>query len=42
MAELEHNQVRLYPFDSEEDDEQEHALNARIRVSNFLSPRTHG
>jgi septin 3/9/12 len=32
MAELEHNQVRLYPFDSEEDDEQEHALNARIRV----------
>lgn len=33
MAELVHNQIRLYPFDAEENDEEELTLNERIRVS---------
>lgn len=32
MAELRHNQIRLYPFDSEEDDDLEMDVNSRIRV----------
>jgi septin 3/9/12 len=34
-----HNQIRLYPFDAEENDEEELNLNERIRVSSFLSYR---
>lgn len=30
-AELQHNAIRLYPFDTEDHDEEERALNARIR-----------
>lgn len=33
MAELQYNQIRLYPFDAEELDEEELQLNERIRVS---------
>lgn len=33
MAELLHNQIRLYPFDAEEHDDEELQLNERIRVS---------
>ena len=33
MAEMQHHQIRLYPFDSEENDETELQLNERIRVS---------
>jgi septin 3/9/12 len=35
MAEMLHNQIRLYPFDAEELDEEELQLNERIRVSPF-------
>jgi len=31
MAEMQHNQIRLYPFDAEENDEEELQLNSRIR-----------
>jgi len=33
MAEMQHNQIRSYPFDAEENDEEELQLNERIRVS---------
>lgn len=33
MSELVHNQIRLYPFDAEENDKEELELNERIRVS---------
>lgn len=36
MAELLHNQIRLYPFDAEELDETEMELNERIRVCPFV------
>jgi septin 3/9/12 len=36
MAEMQFNQIRLYPFDAEENDEEEIALNDRIRVSSSL------
>jgi hypothetical protein len=36
MAELLHNQIRLYPFDAEELDETELELNERIRVCPFV------
>jgi septin 3/9/12 len=32
MAELQHHQIRLYPFDAEEHDDEELQLNERIRV----------
>lgn len=32
MAEMQHNQIRSYPFDAEESDEEELQLNERIRV----------
>jgi septin 3/9/12 len=35
MAEMQHHQIRLYPFDSEENDAEELALNERIRVSSY-------
>ena len=31
MAEMQYNQIRMYPFDSEESDEAELQLNERIR-----------
>jgi septin 3/9/12 len=40
MAEMQHNQIRSYPFDAEENDEEELQLNERIRVS-YLGER-HG
>ena len=36
MAELQHNQIRLYPFDAEENDDEELQLNTRIRVSSAV------
>ena len=36
MAEMQHHQVRLYPFDAEENDDEELQLNERIRVSSSL------
>ena len=33
MAEMQYNQIRLYPFDAEENDAEELQLNERIRVS---------
>lgn len=33
VAEMQHNQIRLYPFDAEEHDVEELQLNERIRVS---------
>lgn len=33
MAEMQHNQIKSYPFDAEENDEEELQLNERIRVS---------
>jgi septin 3/9/12 len=42
MAELLHNQIRLYPFDVEELDETELELNERIRVRlSSLAPSLH-
>lgn len=32
MAEMQHNQIKSYPFDAEESDEEELQLNERIRV----------
>jgi septin 3/9/12 len=40
MSELLHNQIRLYPFDADENDEAELQLNERIRVS-CLEQRSH-
>jgi len=36
MAEMQHNQIRSYPFDAEENDEEELQLNERIRVSYMI------
>jgi septin 3/9/12 len=33
MAEMNHHQIRLYPFDADELDDEELSLNERIRVS---------
>jgi septin 3/9/12 len=33
MAEMQHNQIRSYPFDADENDDEELQLNERIRVS---------
>lgn len=33
VAEMQHHQIRLYPFDADENDDEELALNERIRVS---------
>jgi septin family protein len=33
MAEMQHNQIRSYPFDADENDDEELLLNERIRVS---------
>ena len=38
MAELIHNQIRLYPFDAEENDHEELQLNERIRVNPLFVP----
>jgi septin 3/9/12 len=35
MAEMQHNQIRSYPFDAEENDEEELQLNERIRASSL-------
>jgi len=37
MAEMQYNQIRSYPFDAEENDDEELQLNERIRVSSFGS-----
>ena len=31
MAEMQHHQIRMYPFDADENDEEELQLNTRIR-----------
>ena len=35
MAEMQYNQIRSYPFDAEENDDEELQLNERIRVSSL-------
>ncbi len=40
MAEMQHNQIRLYPFDAEENDDEELQLNERIRVSSRFQMRS--
>jgi septin 3/9/12 len=41
MAEMQHNQIRSYPFDADENDDEELQLNERIRVS-YASPGCEG
>lgn len=40
-AELAHHQIRVYPFDTEDNDDEERQLNGAIRVCSIALSRQH-